>query len=412
MILLVAVAFLVLTTLVTFVQTLYLESLRLLTRELPAHEFFKQDLEKRLGFDTEPGALSFSLLKHITLVLGGGAFVAAAWQPGVPPGEMALEGFGAGFLSLLLGGYVLPQTLYRRTSGRWILPLAKPLRFLALLVSPLAALLRLLGSLFELSAPALQEDKPATASEEIEALINAGEEEGIIEAGDRKLIQNVVEFGDKRVREVMTPAGDIVAISADQTLENLRQLVIHEQYSRIPVMRDSIHHIVGFVHVRDMFEREFNERMAAKVTDIMREIKAVPESKPVSELLREMREEGRQIVLVVNEYGDTAGIATLEDLVEEIFGEIRDEHEPADDLVRGVDGSITVSGSFDLDHLYEHFAFRPAGEIEATTVGGLVTEWLGKVPSPGEKLEREGLKIEVLAANETRVEKVTIKKSA
>lgn len=411
MLILTALAFLAVTTLVTFVQTLYLESLRLRTRERAALEFFKEDLEQRLGFDTEHGALTFSLLKHIVLVLGGGAFVLAAWQPNEPLWRVALEGLGGGFLALLAAGYAVPQVLYRRTGGHWLVPLAPFLRAAAWVVRPLAVLLTFLESLFELSNGQAQEDKPATASEQVEALITAGEEEGLIEAGDRTLIQNVVEFGDKRVREVMTPRRDIVAIASGKTLEEFRQLVINERYSRIPVYLDTIDLVIGFVHVRDMFEMDYEARAHQTVDSIMRPIRAVPEFKRVSELLNEMRKDGTHMVVVTDEWGGTAGLATLEDLVEEVFGEIRDEHEPELDVLEEPGGTIVVSGSYDIDNLQERFGFHPQEGIEATSVGGLVTEWMGEVPAAGAVVERDGLRLEVLAANEMRIEKVRIGKS-
>ncbi len=224
--------------------------------------------------------------------------------------------------------------------------------------------------------------------EHIDALILAGEEEGIIEKGDRELIQSVVAFGDKTVREVMTPRPRVVAIRQDATLEELRQLVINEQFSRIPVYEDNIDQITGFVHVRDMFELSDEERARRNVRDIMRPIRAVPETKPVNDLLREMQEEGAHMAVVVDEYGSTAGIVTMEDMVEEIVGEIHDEHEPERDFRQDPDGSYVVSGSFDLGRLEDLLDFHPDEETESTTVGGLVTEWLGHVPGGGRNRTR------------------------
>src|SRR5437667_346928 len=181
------------------------------------------------------------------------------------------------------------------------------------------------------SPPAEQpgHDEAPTSAENIEALISAGAEEGLIEEEDRKLIQSVVEFGDTTVREVMTPRPNIVAISAHASLEDLRQLVIHEQYSRIPVYETSIDDIVGFVHVRDVFELDEDSRANKTVATLMRPIRLVPETKPVKDLMREMQQDNTHMVIVIDEYGNTAGLATVEGLVEVIVGEIRDEHEPA-----------------------------------------------------------------------------------
>jgi CBS domain containing-hemolysin-like protein len=268
-----------------------------------------------------------------------------------------------------------------------------------------------LGSLFDLDAKAPRQD--ANGSEQpIEALINAGEEEGIIGEGDRQLIQSVVAFGDKTVREVLTPRPRIVAISQDATLEELRQLVITEQFSRIPAYDGDIDNITGFVHVRDVFELDDSQRAQKRVRDILRPIRAVPETKPVNDLLREMQEEGAHMAVVVDEYGSTAGIVTMEDMVEEIVGEIHDEHEPDRDFRQEEDGSYVLSGSFDLDRLPELLDVHPPADTESTTIGGLITEWLGHVPTVGEEMERDGLLIKVLAANNLRVDQVRIAKAA
>jgi CBS domain containing-hemolysin-like protein len=137
----------------------------------------------------------------------------------------------------------------------------------------------------------------------------------------------------------------------------------------------------------------------------------VPETKPVNDLLKEMQQTGAHMAIVVDEYGNTAGLATMEDMVEEIVGEIRDEHEPQLDVEQDEAGAFIVSGSFDLDHLRELLEFRVQGDTESTTVGGLVTEWLGRVPQPGEAVERDGIRMEVLAGNDLRVEQVRISKT-
>ena len=220
----------------------------------------------------------------------------------------------------------------------------------------------------------------------------------------------MIDFGGKTVREVMTPRPNIVAIGDDKTLEDLRQLVISEQYSRIPVFKGTLDNMQGFVHVRDMFEVDYERRLKKKVREVMRPLEAVPETKQVGELLREMQRDARHIVVVVDEYGNTAGLATLEDLVEEILGEIRDEHEPARDVEEENGGAYVMAGTYDLDHLKDLVSFEPSSSTEATTVGGLVTEWFGYVPSPGEVLEREGIRIEVLAASDLRVDRVRLAK--
>jgi putative hemolysin len=394
---------------VTFLQLLYLESLRLRSRDLPALKFFKETLEDRIGLPTERGAITFSLIKHSLILLLGILSLASA-EGGWRVGPALAQGYAFAWVAMMSLAFALPQLLYRRTRGEWLLALLPPLKALALLAKPLVALLGFFQTLIGLTDEGNGSEEPATPAENIDALISAGEEEGLIEKDDRKLIQSVVEFGDKVVREVMTPRPNIVSIAADATLEELRQLVIHEQYSRIPIHEGSIDRIIGFVHARDMFELDEDERARRTVRELMRPLRYVPESKPVNDLMREMQQEGSHMVIVIDEYGNTAGLTTMEDLVEVILGEIRDEHEPGSDVETDGNGGYIVAGSFDVARLAEIFGQRPE-EIESTTVGGLVTEWLGHVPRPGEVAERDGIRIEVLASDELRVGQVRLSKS-
>jgi putative hemolysin len=397
---------------VSFVQVLYLESMRLRTRDLPSLKFFKDTLEDKLGMKTEQGAGAFSLLKHTLLVFLGICYF--AWFADGQPWQWGVfwQAGLAAWLTLLTISYALPQLLYRRTSAQWVVPLVPFLRGIAWIARPFEAMLALFQSLIDLADDTAAEEEAPTPAENIEALISAGTEEGLIEEEDRKLIQSVVEFGDKVVREVMTPRPNIVAIQADSTLEQLRQLVITEQYSRIPGYEQSIDQIVGFVHVRDMFELEEEEREQRTVRELLRPLIFVPETKPVNDLMRQMQQENTHMVIVVDEYGNTAGLATMEDLLEVIIGEIRDEHEPDSDVAEDGNGGYIVSGNFDLARVGDLVQpFHREEDIESTTVGGLLTEWLGRVPAAGEFVDRDGVRFEVLASDELRVDQVRISKS-
>jgi putative hemolysin len=387
-----AAAVALIVTMVTCIQLLYLESLRIRTRELPALLFFREALEPRIGLETERGSLTFSLVKHIGLGILGCLIVAITIESS-PLWEALVGAFLMTGIATVLGAHLIPQIVYRKTTGQGLAALVPLFRVLALATRPLTWSVEFLQSLFELGRPAPGEE--TAAEEHIEALI-----------------QSVVAFGDKTVREVLTPRPRIVAISQDATLDQLRELAINEQYSRIPAYDGDIDSITGFVHVRDMFELDEDERAKRKVRDILRPIRMVPETKPVNDLLREMQEEGVHMVVVVDEYGSTAGIVTLEDMVEEIVGEIHDEHEPERDFHEEPDGSYVVSGSFDLGRLEDLVGFRPKEGTESTTVGGLVTEWLGHVPTVGEEAERDGIQIKVLASNNLRVDQVRVGKAA
>jgi putative hemolysin len=400
----------VLVCLIAFVQLLYLESLRLRTRDLPALEFFKQTLEKELGMKTETGVLSFSLIKY-TLILMIALLIVDGLCGGRPITWLAFtEAAIASWFTMLMATCLVPYVLYRRTTAQWVMPFTAVLKGLALVVRPMVFALDLLESLIGKDNEEPGHEEPATSAENIEALITAGAEEGLIEEDDRRLIQSVVEFGDTTVREVMTPRPNIVAISARASLEDLRKLVINEQYSRIPVYENSIDDICGFVHVRDVFELDEDSRANKTVATLKRPIRFVPETKPVKDLMREMQQDNTHMVIVIDEYGNTAGLATMEDLVEVIVGEIRDEHEPGSDVTQEPDGAYIVSGSFDVARLYDLFEFRPEEETESTTIGGLLSEWLGRVPVPGEIIARNGIQAEVLAGNDLRVEQVRLRK--
>jgi putative hemolysin len=403
--------FSILLGLATFLQLLYLESLRLRTRDLPAMKFFRETLAGKIGFEPEDGAGSFSLIKHTTILLLGVLYF-LLFAEGQPSAWSAVwETLAASWLTMMLAAYLLPQLLYRRTEARWLAPMARLVRGAGLAARPFVVLLGFFQSLMELTDEKNGAEEPPTQAENIEALISAGAEEGLIHEEDRKLIQSVVEFGDKVVREVMTPRPNMVAISADASLEELRQLVINEQYSRIPIYEGTIDQVLGFVHVRDMFELDEEARASRTVRELIRPIRFVPETKPVNDLMREMQQDNTHMVIVVDEYGNTAGLATMEDLVEVILGEIRDEHEPDSDVQEDGEGGYIVSGSFDLARLSDLLEFHPDEEIESTTVGGLVTEWLGRVPQTGESVERNGIHIDVLASDELRVAQVRVRRS-
>ena len=393
--------------LMTVIQILYMDSLRLRARDLPALQFFKDTLEDRIGVHAEKGVLAFSLIKHTLLLVMALAF--AAMRTDNSWGSF-VEAMLFSWLTMLVMTYVMAQMLYRKTRGHWLLPLAPALRLSALIVRPLAGLLGFFESIVELSEPGTPSQETQGATGDIEALISAGEEEGLIQEDDRRLIESVVAFGDKTVREVMTPRPKIVAIEADRSLEDLRELVIHEQYSRIPIYEQNIDHIIGFVHVRDMFELEGPDRLTRQVRELARPIRLVPETKAVNDLLREMQADSAHMAIVVDEYGNTAGLVTMEDMVEEILGEIHDEHEPERDVKKEPAGSFVVSASLDLDRLHDLLGFRPSEGTESTTIGGLVTEWSGRVPQVGETVEGEGIKIEILAGDELKVEQLRISK--
>ena len=406
MIALILIVLVTLIALFTTIQTLYVESMRLRTRELPAVVYFKEVMEAKLKMRPEVGSLTFSLWKH-TCMVAMGVFVMAQMMIEGPLNALDVtEALVVALLLMNLSAYLIPQLLYSRSSGRWLHAFLPFFSVTALAARPFVGAFTFLHSLVDIVKQEPEDKEPATPAENIDTLITAGTEEGLIEEDDRKLIESVIAFGDKVVREVMTPRPNMVTTRADDTLEQLHELVVHEQFSRIPACQSSIDDIVGFVHVRDMFEVAESDRLKRTVRDLMRPIRLVPETKSVHDLMREMQQDGSHMVIVVDEYGNTAGLATMEDLVEVILGEIRDEHEPDSDVKEDGHGGFIVSGNFELSRLADMLGYKAEEDIESTTIGGLMMEWLGRVPKARETIERDGIRAEVLASDDMRIEQV------
>jgi putative hemolysin len=309
---------------------------------------------------------------------------------------------------LLLCGHVVPLLIVRRDPERVLAVLLPSFGAVARVLQPLtAALVRLGAARRERPGPP-SPDTEEEQGEAAQAYIEAGAQEGLIEGDERRLIQSIVEFGDTRVREVMTPRPDIVAIRAESTLGELRTLLREQAYSRIPVYKESLDNILGIVFVKDLIQFTGVEERA--MPTLMRPAHFVPETKPVAELLREFQRKRVQIAIVVDEYGGTAGLVTLEDLLEEIVGEIRDEYdEESEQVVDLGEGVFVFSGKVDIDELADRLGVEIARE-GFETVGGYLLARLGRVPAVGEVLEVDALGVEVLEAERRRVTKVRVRK--
>ncbi len=255
------------------------------------------------------------------------------------------------------------------------------------------------------------EPKPdvATPQEDLQELIEAGEQEGLIEKGEGELLQSVVEFGDKVVREVMTPRPEVAAIEINSTLEELRRLLREKRQTRYPVYSGQLDRVEGIVSVRDMMELPPEEQAKVTIRALVRPVSFVPETKSVKDLLKELQQSTTQMAVVIDEYGSVSGLVTIEDLVEEIVGDIRDEVEPhAQDIVKESAETYLVAGQAELAHIADQLHLEIEGG-DFSTVAGLVLAHLGHVPAPGEKVERNGLTFEVLESNQRTVQKVRLR---
>jgi CBS domain containing-hemolysin-like protein len=310
---------------------------------------------------------------------------------------------------LVVCEHLVPLVIVRDNPERVLAVLLPSFVAAARMVQPLTAALARLA--------AARRDRPAVTAAESEeqqgeaaqAYIDAGEQEGIIEGDERRLIQSIVDFGDTLVREVMTPRPDIVAIRAESTLGELRTLLREQGYSRIPVFSDGLDNIVGIVFVKDLIQLSGSADDRA-LGSLMRSAHFVPETKPVADLLKEFQRQQVQIAIVVDEYGGTAGLVTLEDLLEEIVGEIRDEYdEESEPVVELGGGAFVFSGKVDIDELSDRLGVEIARE-GFETVGGYLLARLGRVPAVGETLDIDGLGVEVLEAERRRVTKVRVRR--
>jgi putative hemolysin len=258
------------------------------------------------------------------------------------------------------------------------------------------------------SATATDEDEAEQANDVAKAYIDTAEQEGIIEGEERRLLQSIVDFGDTLVREVMTPRPDIVAIRAESTISELKALFREQEYSRFPVYTESLDNIAGFVFVKDLVVLDVTDR--APIKPLLRPAVIVPESKRVPELLKQFQRQQTQIAIVVDEYGGTAGLVTIEDLLEEIVGEIRDEYDvETEPIVDEGNGRFVFKGKVDIDQVEQ----RLNVDIEREgfeTVGGFLLTHLGRVPAVGEQVDVDGLHVEVLDVERRRINKVRISK--
>ena len=312
---------------------------------------------------------------------GGGVFL-AGWLLS----EVALLKFVATADPERIVSRLLPVV----TAASWLLlPLAIPIR-------------KILAE----RAPVPAETPPAT-EEEVQAYIDVGREEGILEKEEEKLLLSIVDFGDTRVREVMTPRTDIAYMDVASSLTVLADLFVETKYSRIPVVRGSIDRVVGIVHVKDLLE-SIRKGSSGRIADLVREAYFVPETKKVSELLREFQRRHLYMAIVVDEYGGVSGLVTVEDLLEEIVGEISDEHEDEREMVTPAgEQRYSVSGKANIALVRELFDRGPEEE-EYSTLGGFLAARLGHIPRPGETHSEADLLFTVEEADRRRVHRVRI----
>ena len=316
---------------------------------------------------------------------------------------------------ILVFEHVLPLLIVRRNPERVLEVLLPPFDVAARFLHPLTGgLVRLIAAV-----PRRERAEPTNTNGELvenqageTTQTEAAEVQGLIEGDERRLLQSIVDFGDALVREVMTPRPDMVAIQAESTFDEVRALFREQEYSRIPVYTENLDNIVGFVFIKDLIRLDPPESGQAPLLQLTRFIRPatfVPETKRLGEMLKEFQRQQVQIAIVVDEYGGTAGLVTIEDLLEEIVGEIRDEYDvETEPVIEEGDGSFVFSAKVNIAEVRDRLGI----EIEPEgfeTVGGYVLTRAGHVPAVGETFESDGLQVEVLEAERRRIHKVRMR---
>jgi putative hemolysin len=405
-------------TLASYIARVYSEYGKILSRAVQDNlDAWEQHVEPGLGMSRERAALSAEVLATLAvglLAIGlGEVLFDRAPSIGRPTGEEIAQTLLALVLVVGFCTQVLPFVLFQRTKGLWVVRLMWVVRLLLYLMLPVTLLIGILLRLATLA------EEPATAEEEtagdVEALLEAGEEEGILEESDRELVRSAVEFGDKVVREIMTPRPEIFAVPESMLLEKFLESLKEHNYSRVPVYAGTLDAITGIAFAHDLLQITDVEARTRTVASIQRPAALTPETKKGYELLREMQREKQHMRVVIDEYGEVSGLVTIEDLLEQIVGNISDEHEDeADATADGArveeDGVWVVPGGYPVDRLegLTGAEWHPEEQYEAQTVGGLVSEAEGRIPLRGEVVEVGALRLEVVAATDRRVERVRV----
>ncbi|WP_435771104.1 hemolysin family protein [Nocardioides sp. SYSU DS0651] len=317
------------------------------------------------------------------------AWLAGSWwaTAAVAVGSMLVVSF------VVVG--VAPRTLGRQHAESVALWSAWPLSALTTVLGPLPRLLILVGN--AITPGRGFREGPFSTETELRELVDIAEASEVIEAGERRMIHSVFEFGDTTVREVMVPRGDVVYIETHKNLRQTLSLFLRSGFSRVPVIGENLDDVRGFAYLKDVVRRDFEDpdvELTERVEAVMRPVHWVPESKPIDDLLREMQSMRQHIAIVVDEYGGTAGLITIEDLLEEIVGEITDEYDAAEVATEQLDdGRVRVSSRYPVDDLDEIFGFD-IEEEDVDSVGGLMAKHLGRVPIPGSVVDAWGLRFE------------------
>ena len=377
--------------------------------EGPSKVFLKKTLENRQRFSFALSA-TIQMLLVVVAVLVTSISLSLTSDP-----KFVLVGLVAGLVLAGVFRQLIPLLISAHNPERTLV-------FLLPLMRPFVPVMSFVADPFhrlydrprrkEQVAEAEEEEADDDNGDDIQALIDVGEAEGILEEEEGELIHSIIEFGDTRVSEVMTPRPGIVAVPANSSVREARDVMIESRYSRLPVYREQMDNVEGLIYVRDLLERWAAGKEDESVAALIRPVYFVPETKPVAELLEEMQKAHVQLAMVIDEYGGVAGLVTVEDILEEIVGEIEDEDiggEELKEIVEESDGCYDVLGSTEIGKIERLFDMEIEDD-DFTTIAGLVINEAGKLPHTGDHLKFRGLEIEVIEADERRIARLRVKR--
>ena len=373
--------------------------------------FLQQALENRPRF-----SFALSAMIQILLVVVAVLITSISLTLLYPEKRLVLVGLLAGLILAGIFRQLIPLFISTRNPEStllFLLPVVRPFfPIMAFIADPFQRLFDRSRRKDQVAEDG-EEEEENDDSGDLQALIDLGEAEGILEEEEGELIHSIIDFGDTRVSEVMAPRPDIVAVPVTATVREARDVILESKYSRLPVYRDQIDNVEGLIYVRDLLLSWAEGREDENIKPLIRSVYFVPETKPVAELLEEMQKAHVQLAMVIDEYGGVCGLVTVEDILEEIVGEIEDEDiagEELEEIVEGEGGSYEVQASIEIGKIERLFDM----EIEAddfTTIAGLVINESGKVPAVGEVLTIRGLEVEVLEADERRILRLRVRKA-
>lgn len=312
-------------------------------------------------------------------------------------------------LAVLIVGEAIPKAIAIRSPDATAALLARPLRLSSQILWPLIGMLNLLTyPIVTLISGKQAQRSPLVTEEELRLLVNVGEEEGLIEHEEREMIEGIIAFGDTLVREIMVPRVDIVALELDTTLDKALDVVVAGGHSRIPVYNETIDHIVGILYAKDLIPALRDNHRDMPINSLLRPANFVPETMKVNALLEDLQKRKVHMAIMVDEYGGTAGLATIEDLIEQIVGEIQDEYDTEDPSIQPVgDGEYIVDARATIDDI-NYLAGLHLEVENADRIGGLVYDQLGRVPRAGDELVLDEAVVTVLSVKGVRAQKLRI----